>query len=122
VTKENEIVISIAKQVVIMNVARIVTSRFSSQSLSLSRQALFSHAGVSLRSVVTKAANKDPCDKEEFLTMMTESSNTANHSCEEVLKENEGLVVDKESAVANLLVMQFLASKAPEAGARFHDS
>jgi hypothetical protein len=55
---------------------------------------------------------------QEFLTVMTESSSTANHSCEEVLlKENEGLVVDKESVVANLLVMQFLASKAPEAGA-----
>jgi hypothetical protein len=55
---------------------------------------------------------------QEFLTVLTESSSTANHSCEEVLlKENEGLVVDKESVVANLLVMQFLASKAPEAGA-----
>ncbi len=112
-----------------MNVARLVTSRvndlcssLSSQSSRSTRKILFNYAGVSFCSLVANAAKKEPCDKEEFLTMMTEPSSTANNSKETDLKENEGLVIDKESVAANLLVMQFLASKAPVAGARFHDS
>jgi hypothetical protein len=112
-----------------MNVARLVTSRvnalctrLSSQSSRSARQILFNNAGVPFRSVVGNAAKTESCDKEEFLTMMTEPSGTGNNVKETELKENEGLVINKESVAANLLVMQFLASKAPVAGARFHDS
>ncbi len=110
-----------------MNYARLLISRNGVNALrvSFSRNALllvprsFVCAGASFYSAA-EVAKKDACDKEEFLTMMTEASSSSNANCT-ILKESEGLVADKESAAANLLVMQFLASQAPAAGARFHD-
>lgn len=110
-----------------MNYARLVVSRNGVNALrvSLRSNALllaprpFICAGASFYSAA-EVAKKDAYDKEEFLTMMTEASSSSNANCK-ILKESEGLVADKESVAANLLVMQFLASQAPVAGARFHD-